>query len=754
MMLFYFIRFLFLFFSLNYCYASILVTGNKIVSEQSIINRVSSINDSDRTDELVIQSLMSTGYFDNVAVERNEGLIKINVLEKAIVKEIKYNFKKNLEEVKDIVKKQGISIGRFIDDYKLLQLKDAIETSFLQTGSSYCVVDVSLSKQQVININVVDYSNIRLNKIVISGNKHYSKQEILDNFISVTKGFMSLFSKDNYDYNKYQYDLEKLREMYLDSGFLNYNLESSKVLLTDNQRAVNVFIKISEGEQFKFNELSVTGEYPKEIVTEEQTSKLIVKGENYSRESVQDLRTYLESKLVGLGHLNAVVEIEHEIEPKDRLVNLSYVINTNNKYVVNKINIRGNTFTHDEILRKDINLLEGQTYDKTKVKQAEFAWRRAGLAESVAITEKVIGDNKLDIDIDIVEPDKTRQIGLGMGYNMSDKLTFNFNLKDPNFFGTGIMLDTSFETNPKTDQLSFNYYDPYFTVDEKSLGIHTKFENSIRRGDSNKVEYRSRNIDIGFTLGYKISNNTTFNYGLGCEYLHYLNKSESKGIKKEFFDFNAASKGNIYFSSSIKSSTLDHFIFPNSGSSINLTAKTSLPILKKSFSFYTLGLEASTYLPIYKDSFIYKIGTNLNYVNNWNGKPIPLQEYHFLGGEEMRGFSDSGIKVAEHHGTVNSDIGGKFLYYISQDFIFPFIPSYLSSDAIKGVRNSIFIDIGGVENSLKYNTIVNNARCSVGYNLTWNSPLGVPINIGTGYKIKSKSMDEWEGFFVKFKAKF
>ena len=159
------------------------------------------------------------------------------------------------------------------------------------------------------------------------------------------------------------------------------------------------------------------------------------------------------------------------INEETKCVDITFHVLPGKRVYVRRIIITGNATTKDEVLRREIPQLEGTWISTCLVKEGKEKILRRGYAGEIEIETKPVPGTKDQVDVlyDIEEA-RLGQIGAGLGYSASERLMFNFSISQENFFGTGKIVDFTFDKSKSASNYAFGYQDPYFTVDGIGLG--------------------------------------------------------------------------------------------------------------------------------------------------------------------------------------------------------------------------------------------------------------------------------------------
>jgi len=186
------------------------------------------------------------------------------------------------------------------------------------TGSSRSWLN-SISARE---INIEEGDTAEIKHINIVGNTLFSDKEIKDGFESKIPPFWKVWSKDDqYSREKLSGDLEKIRSYYQDRGYIDANVESTQVSISQDKQHIYITANIIEGEQYSIEKIQVTGD----LVIEEATlRRLIMTQDNdiFSRKKMEQSVENITALLSNIGNAFANVNPIPQIDRDNRLVTI------------------------------------------------------------------------------------------------------------------------------------------------------------------------------------------------------------------------------------------------------------------------------------------------------------------------------------------------------------------------------------------------------------------------------------------------
>ena len=182
---------------------------------------------------------------------------------------------------------------------------------------------------------------------------------------------MSFYSKDDqYSKQKLSADLEKLRSYYLDRGYINFSIESTQVDITADKKEIYITINIKEGDVYNLDKVKLTGEL---IVPPEELIKLVKvgPGEIFSRKNATDTSKAISDRLGDEGYTFANVNMVPEIHENTKTVTMTFFVDPGKRVYVRRINVKGNTKTRDEVIRREMRQMESSWAASSKIERSK-----------------------------------------------------------------------------------------------------------------------------------------------------------------------------------------------------------------------------------------------------------------------------------------------------------------------------------------------------------------------------------------------
>ncbi len=723
-------------FSSTYAFSNTLekieVVGNDRISEETIklfinVNLNDEIDNNKMND--ILKDLYETDFFKDINISFNNQTLIINVLENPIIENIFYEGIKS-DKILDIIK-DGTSIRSRSSYNESLIKKEKlkIESILKSLGyyKSYLEILVEESENNLVNItyNINLGKKSKIKKITFVGNKVFKEKKLRGVITSSEYKFWKIISGRKYlNQNAVILDERLLRNFYKNNGYYNVKINSSFAKLIDENNFELIF-NIESGSKISFGNLTLNLPTDFDEKNFSSIKKLFkkIKGKPYSINTIDKI----------LDEIDAITALEqykfikaNVIENIDQnLINLEFTVEEGEKYYVDRINIFGNTVTAENVIRNQLMLDEGDPFSEILANKSINNIKSLNFFKTVKKTI-ISNDNNKTKSINIFVDEKpTGEIFASAGAGTSGT-SFGFGVKENNFLGSGIKLDTNTIISTSQFKGKISVTNPNFNNSDKSLYF------SAEATETNNYN----------TFGYK-TNKTGFRVGTNFEYLNdfYLGVNSSNFYEKIETNSTASAQqqsqeGNYwdsFFTFDMNYDKRNQKFQTSSGFksfySINVPVISDTNTIKNYYNY-------SKYFSFYEKNFS-SISLYLQSANSLNNKNIKLSERISIPSNRLRGFEYG--RVGPKDG--DDYIGGNYAYSFNFASNVPFI-----LEDTQNLDFLIFVDVADIW-GVDYNSSIkgNGTRSSVGVALDWMSPIG-PMNFTWAVPVSKQTGDKTESF--------
>ncbi|MDN5621840.1 outer membrane protein assembly factor BamA [Acinetobacter sp. RIT698] len=706
------------------------------------------INSGDRVNDPAIadsiRALYASNLFDDIQASNQDGVLVFKVIERPVISKI--NFKGNKlipkEALTDGLKKMGLAEGEVLKKSALQTLETELEQQYAQQGR----YDADIKVEQVaqpnnrveLNINFNEGKPAKVFDINIIGNTVFKEDDIKQAFAVKESGWLSVISRnDRYAREKMSASLESLRALYLNKGYINFDINSSNLNLSEDKKHIFIEVSVNEGEQFKFGETKFLGDalYKTEDL---QALQIYKDGTTYSQEKVNAVKQLLLRKYGNAGYYYAEVNVVPEINNETHIVDLNYYINPGQQVTVRRINFTGNTKTADEVLRREMRQMEGALASNEKIDLSKVRLERTGFFSKVDVKPVRVPNlpDQMDLNID-VEEQHSGTSTLAVGYSQNGGITFQAGLSQTNFMGTGNRVSIDLSRSETQDYYNLSVTDPYFTIDGVSRGYNMYYRKTKLNDDYNVNNYVTDSIGGGVTFGYPIDENQNISAGLNVDQTKVTTGAYVSTYVRDYLLANGGKKTHTstyctvdleplyedpkdpnkitgykdcpadklssyddafegkYLTYNLNLgwsyNTLNRPIFPTNGTSHRVNAEIALP--GSDVEYQKVTYDAQTYFPLGRD-FVLRGYGKLGY-----GNDLPFYKNFYAGGfGSVRGYDNSTLGPKYPGVTYNErktrdydpeEVGGNALVQFGTELALP-VP--FKGDWARQIRPVIFAE--------------------------------------------------------------
>ena len=632
--------------------------------------------------------LWSTGFFSNVQFEESQGargkIVKITVEENPVVRAVTFKTGKKVKE-KDIVDKlkekdQAILPYSYYSPFKVQRIKDTITDLLYEKGLLASKIEVETVKQGKnevdVQIRIDEGPKLRVGDVVFDGGTKVPastlKWSMKDN--RPHSLFNLIAGKDVYKQNKIEADVEGIKKKYQELGYMEASVGQPRTeefvrrsALFKKQKMMRLIFPVNPGYLYRTGEVKIEGS--KALNMKNLMAMVALKtGEIYSskdrEKSVDDMGEVFRD----FGYVYAQIIPVENLDPKNKIVNVTFNVNEGEVAYLNRLEFRGNIYTKDKVIRREMIIREGDRFSFSMFKNSILRIKQLGLVDlekDPDIKPNADDPTRMDVQVNVKEMQRNN-IQFTAGYSGYEGTFVAFSYSTVNFLGAGETLDLTAQQGKLVKNYSFGFSEPYLFDKPITAG----FNIYDRKTDYTTYGlYKQKTQGVDLTLGTRLFGywraNATYTiqriemaYPTGSLYSGYYGQSGK------------------YYESSITPmlwrSTIDSPLTPTRGTSYSLSFKYAGSFLGGEIDMIKPQIEATYYHPVLgRGPKAHVIGLHAQYqfVRALHGTLIPYWERFFLGGERsIRGYEVYQIGPRDSNGY---QIGGEKALVLNAEYIIP-----------------------------------------------------------------------------------
>lgn len=739
-----------------------------------------------------LKAVYATGFFDDVQVETRpeaDGVVLVFVVsEKPAIREVNLAGQKRIDE-EDLNEVLDIRPFTVLNDAAVQRNVEALRAKYVEKG--YFLAEIEpvitwISTDQVdLTFQIVEGRKVVVQRIDFSGNQNLDATRIRRYMKTKQGGAVPwLTSRGAYQSTTLETDLDTIRFLYWEEGYWDVQVSQPNVYLSPDKRSIFVSIAIEEGPRYHVGEVVVDGDFVPEEglsreavlglvagrsiadVQEEQwraatgrrsrqdrdpTGPALVTGEPFKYTTyagvVENVRAFYEDQ----GYAFAEVQPNRATRPDEAIVDLSLTVVRGERMRIGRIDISGNDPTFDKVIRRELELTEGQIYRGSLRRASELRIQRLGYFEEATIEPTRSAEpGILDLRVRVSEK-PTGSVQAGAGVQGQAGVTLNAAMSKENFLGLGYSAAFSINWSKLQKLYNVSFQDPYFLDSRWSLSfnVYNQNQNFQQFQVASIGQYnRGLSVGIGRYLDARDDARLTLDYTVDKAGLSFITPTQGRLLGGELFRNGLTST----LTASLLVDKRNNRLRPTDGWFLSASTALSggfridkdhvLTVLGGDFRFAETSLNARFYKPLdEKQIFVLRGQSILSRTWSLDGRAIPFVHRYRVGGiMSLRGFrpwslgpSLRGVRSDDPSiGDSNLVVGGTERWVNNFE-----IEAHILRSA--GLSVVAFFDAGNAFGDPWDRGHINplQLRTSVGGGVRWQSPMG-PLRFEYGINLNPR----------------
>lgn len=686
-----------------------------------------------------LKQLYATGLFTDVIFDvKNDGMLTIKIVENPIVNQRVFDGNDKVSD--DMLEKEvSLKAGSIYDRSKVQEDVQRILEVYKRSGRYAVSVEPKIIRRDQNRVDLVyeidEGPLASITKINFIGNNHYSDSDLQNEIMSKESRWYRIFSSsENYDAEKTNYDKELLRRFYLKRGYADFRVVSAVAELSPDKKSFVLNYVVDEGKRYKISDVKIVSEIGGVNVKPLYEEVDFETGDWYNDTKIDSTVTAITEELGKKGFAFVDVVPDLRMNTQTGEIAVTFDIREGDRVFVNRINISGNKRTHDEVIRREFRIDEGDAFNVSKIKASRKNVENLNYFSKVDINTVPTDSNKADIDVN-VEEKSTGYFNVGVGYSTVNGALIRTGITENNFRGMGQQLGLDVSVSQRTSEYDLSFTEPYFMGRNLSAGV------DLFRTEEDYQDYGSYDTNTTggrLRLGWKYTDDLSqyLRYTYREDEIDNVDASASKYIKEE----EGKTTGSI-IGQTIAYDKRDSAINPKEGYYVSFGNDVAgaggdekfLKFDTKLYKYYTIA-----------DYYTFKLFANAGYITGYNDDNVRLSNRYNLGGSTLRGFDTAGIGARDTR--TGDALGGNWMIYSGAEMSFP-----IGLDEL-GVRGRTFVDMGmlgkpdGIGDDVEYSST---PRVAAGFGFQWQSPMG-QIDVDLAFPIVKEDYDETQAFRLNF----
>ena len=556
-----------------------------------------------------------------------------------------------------------------------------------------------------LTFNIDEGPKVHVSDITFAGNDNMSERSLKGQMRNTRERWLFSFigGRGTYRPLGFEQDADLLVAHYRNNGYIDAQVGQPELEYLDESvdgesRPVRLRIPVSEGERYRVGTLGFDGQ---DVLRTEALDSIfsgLEPGDYYSEQVVRDAFDVAREAYGAIGYYEMTLFpdlVPRTAEDGDLLrvdgepvVDVTIRLQEGQQYFVNRITFVGNNTTHDEVIRREINLFERGVFNTEALRFSVRRLNQLGyfepLDEDTAIQiEKRPGvENEVDLTLE-VEETNLNQLTFGAGASQFDGFFLQLAFQTTNFLGRGESLSVSLQNGERIKNYVLGFTEPYLFGKPVTAGF-----NVFRRDIRFINQFTQSSVGATTSLGMRAGRWSQFFLGYSFEETD-VQEINPAFLSPRLLQFNPflqdallLGEGGARTISSVTPSfvfnTVDHPIFPMTGQRYTAAFEMAAG-LGGNTHFYKPSLEGVWFLR-HAPRLTFGLRARGEYIAPvGDTQTLPIFELLAMGGEfSLRGFDirtigpndplvfDAAGNIASGSGLV---IGGNKSLLINAEYI-------------------------------------------------------------------------------------
>ncbi|MEI9963662.1 MAG: outer membrane protein assembly factor BamA [Caulobacteraceae bacterium] len=478
------------------------------------------------------------------------------------------------------------------------------------------------------------------------GNKAFGDGALRDVIVTRESHWYKFFqSNDNYDPDRIEYDREQLRKFYRNHGYYDFRIVSAVAELAPDKNGFAVTFTIDEGPKYHFGKLKVVTELKRLNGALLQELLPIREGQLYQDDRIEKATDSLTFAAGANGFAFVDIRPEYVAHPETKTVDVTFNVKEGPRVYIERIDIVGNTQTLDRVIRREMQVAEGDAYNRVLVDRSKTRIRGLGFFKDVDI-EQLPGTapDKTILRVKVTEQ-PTGQLTFSLGYSSVEKLVGNVGISQSNFRGRGQTVNFQVELGYYQKSVQLSFTEPRFMGHNMSAGfdIYTQDYNF-----SDQASFDTATTGINLKTGFPINQYASIG-------LRYAIHTDKVTIPDYIVDPTTGKCALGY------SQSLCEEVGSSLTSSVGYTVRWDRrndPLSPTRGFYIDFGQDFAgfggdvKYIRSSTDgawyygitpAWVFSLQESAGYITGWGGDAVRINDRFFKGGDTFRGFEIAGI---------------------------------------------------------------------------------------------------------------
>jgi len=704
--------------------ASIKPEGNKRIDSGAILRKIQTKSGDRYSPGKLredLKAIYKMGYFDDVQIDVVDGErgkeVTFRVIEKPTISSITYSGLDELAQ-KDLAEAITLKENGILNPARVNAAAAAIKELYRSKGYYNTEVTPNISyptpDSAAVRFVIDEGVKVYIKEISFEGNTTFDSDDLEDVIETSEKGWLSWLTESGLvDMGLLNQDAARIVAYYNNSGFLEARV--GEPIVTQEEEWLYVKFVVEEGPRFKVGTVDVDGD----LIADKEVflNMLTIRAEEYlSRKTLRDDILKITDYYSEQGYAFAEIRPNLDKSSSGTRIDIKLKISKGDLVYINRVAIRGNSRTRDNVIRRELRVEEGGLFDAKALRESSQKLQRLDFFEEIDISpEPALDPSKMNITVNVKEK-STGQFSVGAGYSSVDKLILMGEISENNFLGMGHRLALSGNIGGTSSRFNLSWTNP--RLNDSNVSVGGDLFNWRREYNDYTRDSKGGAIRFGHPVWRKWRMYESYSY----------TDTQLSDVAPNA-SFIIQESQNVPITSAVKLSfvrdTRNKLYGATRGSRNNVSVKYAGGILAGDSQFTKVEGTSSWYFPLPIFSTVFHVLGSAGAAFENEPDKLPVYERFYLGGmSSIRGYEYGMVSPIDPE--TGDRIGGDRMWYTNLELVFPIVKK-------QGVYGVVFFDAGdSIAEGDEYT--FNEIAKGTGVELRWLSPMG-PLRVVYGYNI-------------------
>ena len=422
-----------------------------------------------------IKALYASGLFQNINITTQGNRVIVSVVEAAVIDRVIFEGNHRMKDEQLQQEIQSKARGTLSKPTVQADTERIIEVYHRSGRFDVTVVPQIIDRPNnrvdlIFVINEGEKTGVK--EIEFVGNHAYSSWRLKDVIKTEVSNFLSfLQTTDVYDPDRIEADRDLLRRFYLKHGYADVQVISATGVYDPGRKGFIITFTIEEGPQYRFGDINIQSNVRAVDANSLRPVLLTHKGDIYNGDAVEKTVEDITVEMARRGYPFGTVRPRGDRNPQTRTVGVTYVVDEGTRAYIERINIIGNTRTRDYVIRRELDINEGDPYNRALLDRAERRIKNLNFFKDVKITsEPGSAPDRVIVNINVVEQ-STGDFSIMGGYSTAQGWMVSASVSERNLLGTGRFAKASATYGEYIRSAELDYVEPYFLDERIAAGI-------------------------------------------------------------------------------------------------------------------------------------------------------------------------------------------------------------------------------------------------------------------------------------------